>query len=197
VVTIAGLKADILTFLQSFFAEGRLADPVDDTTIFKYDQDEEKTDLIIRSRNLVQDSELGRKPLIILDRGAITFNKSSLNQIVDYDPTTGKEHYMDIMSIPIVLHCIDKNDEQAELLALTAALSFYIQRTKFRPEWLHDFNLNAITPPSILINESQGEGSAVFVVSVNLIFYAHIGFHRWDRADKAEDFRSNVTEIVL
>ena len=195
-VTIAGLRADILKFLQSFFAEGRLVDPIDGTMIFKYDQDEEKTDLIIRARNLVQDQELGKKPLIILDRGPLTFNKSSIRQIQSYDPTTGKEKHMDIMTLPIVLHCIDSNDEQAELLALYAGLAFYIHRRAFIPPWLHDFNLNAITAPSILINESQGESSAVYVVSVNLVFYVHIGFYRWEEAVKAEDFNPTVLEIV-
>jgi hypothetical protein len=196
-LAIAAIRADILKFLQSFFGEGRLSDPVDGSILFKYDEDEEKTELIIRAKNLIQDSELGRKPLIVLDRGTITFQKSSLNQMEDYDPRTGTGHYMDIMTIPVVLHCVSPSDEEAELLGLITALSFFIHKDAFKPPWLHDLNLNALTSPGILINESQGEGSAVYVVSVNVTFYAHVGFHRREAAEVLRSFNDPiVTEIV-
>lgn len=176
-VTIAGIKADIIKFLKSFFASGRISNPVDNTILFQYDNDIEKTQLIIRDRNVMLDSELGRKPLIIIDHGAYTRLKNTLtHQLLDYNYTTGARIYADLVNIPFVLHCISPNDEEAETLAQYAGMAFWMHHDLYRPDNLHFIEFDAIRPASIIASEADGEPRPIFDVPVVLTVWVQIGY---------------------
>ena len=175
-IPISGIKRGILQFLQSFFGTGRLVNPVDSTIKFKYDPDIEKTELLIMDKNVINSSEIGRLPMIILDRGVIQPMKLGIKQRAAYDPTSGTTTYADLFRMPLVLHCISANDEEAEDLAYYTAMAFWVHRDKFNPDGHHKFEFDAIGAPSIIIHEQEGETTSVFDVPVHATSHVHIEF---------------------
>jgi len=175
---ISGMKRGILEFLQSFFATGRLTNPIDATIKFKYDPDPEKTQVIIRDKNVLNSSELGRLPMIILDRGVIRPLKTSMAQRADINATTGEKTYADLLQMPLVLHCVSTNDEEAEDLAFYTGMAFWIHRDKYKPRGHHIFEFDGIGAPSIIIHEQEGETTSVFDVPVHATSHVQIGY-KW------------------
>lgn len=176
-LTIAGLKRRILEFLQTFFAQGRFFNPVDGAILFKFDPDPTKTDLIIRDKNYFNASELGKMPMIVLDRGLIRPMKTSMaHQLESYDPVTGTKYYLDIMHCPLVIHCLSDNDEEAETLAHTVGMAFWMHKDKVLCEGMHVIEFDAIGSPSIILGEEQREWRAIFDVPVSINAWLHIGF---------------------
>jgi hypothetical protein len=175
-LTLGGLKRSILEFLQGFYAEGRLYNPVDNSIIFQFVEDENKSNLLIRDGFVFNSAELGTKPTIILDRGVMRPIKASMKQREAHDWETGKTTYLDVAQVPFVLHCISSNDEEAETLAFITGMAFWIHRDLLKYDGKHVIEFDAVGTPSILIHERGDEGRTIYDVPVHITSWMHIGF---------------------
>lgn len=140
--------------------------------LFKYDQDPEKTELIIRSKNAFDAEKLGRYPMIVLERQMVRPKKSSMKMREAYDQKTATTTYLDVWNIPFVLHCLSTNDVEAETLGFVTGTAVWMHRDQINYPGKHFVEFDAIGAPRIL----EIENKPVFDVPVRISCWIHMGF---------------------
>lgn len=158
--TFAQVRKAFLTFIQQFFASGRIWGVTGDQRLFQWDPDRAKTGVIIAAQGVELTDQLSKVPAIVVARGRITpENLGGIGKGLDTynheDQTTG---HVEIYSTPIYVHCLSTNDEESEVLAQLVWFLLWFHRDMLKAR--HKFrkiDFGAIDSPRIL---KSGEGTA-------------------------------------
>lgn len=195
-ISIAGLKLEIIRFLQSYFAEGRFYSPVNNEVRFKFDYDDKATDILILDKQAVNDDMIGLMPMLIVSRGPIRPMRTSITYNAEsHDFITGTTKYLDAISLPIIVHCISRNDEEAETLAMIVAPSVWMWHDKINVDGVYAIDLATIAEPQILEVERETDKIGVYDVAVVVNFYINYGFRRGDKEGLI--YRENRVTITV
>jgi hypothetical protein len=94
--------------------------------------DEGTTELILTDTGPVNTDSVEKRPAIIVSRGAFSYGNTSLDQMLDYDISTGKRTHTDLLSGYFVLNCVSRAGLEAERLALITAKVIRIYRRELQ-----------------------------------------------------------------
>ena len=177
--TLETIRTDFISFLRDYFSSDKLT-AGDHGRILHWDEDPNKTKMLIRGGNLPNPQVLNTTPAIIVTRSDITENKEyeTLGKsLVDYDWDTGEELHIDLMSGDIIFSCLSANDEQAELIAhivygiLKMHRQYFYQTYQYRR-----VSLGGIGKPRIIQGEGEGTKVAVWNCGVVANVVYHFGY---------------------
>jgi hypothetical protein len=195
-ISIAGIKLEVIKFLQSYFAEGRFYSPVNNEVRFKFDYDDDKTDILIQDKNAVNDSQIGSMPIIVVARGPIRPMRTSFSYNVEsHDYVTGTTNYLDGVTVPMMIHCISRNDEEAESLSMIIAPAIWMWNDKINVDGIYAIEMVGIGEPQLLEIERETDKIAVYDVVVAINMYLNYGFRRGSK--QAIIYRDNEVHVTV
>lgn len=194
--SIAGLKREVIKFLQSYFAEGRFYSPVNNEVRFKFDYDDKVTDVLICDKNAINDDMVGNMPMLIVARGPIRPMHTSMTyNEFSHDFVTGTSQYLDAISVTVMVHCVSRNDEESETLAMIVAPAIWMWQEKIKVDGIYAVDMSAIAEPQLLEIERETDKIAVYDTIVAVNFYINWGFRRGDKDDTI--YRKNEISVII
>ena len=190
--TIPDIDEELTGFLQSWFAPGRrlpLGDK-DNLKTYQWKEDPKETDLIIQAKNVDNSETIGVTPLIIFDRAMSGFHQSSMKNRMSARITHNEETFLELITVPYVVHCISQNDYIASMLATVVFGAFWMYRDWFRPLGYHKIRVDGIGSPAILYQEEAKTVAYDTPVRLTIMYNMHFTMRKM--TDIVEDYQEGM-----
>lgn len=105
---------------------------------FKWDPDEEMTQLTVRAEAPIEAKVVNSRPAIVLVRSAFAWAGIGLDQMRNFDMQDGTETKTDMVSGNVTFNCLSRVDEEAEQIAWTLSMHLWLLRKVFATVGIHD-----------------------------------------------------------
>lgn len=138
-----------LLFLQSLFGSAP-------TGHFRWDEDEELSELIL-TKEFPMDSEvLHKRPAIIPVRSTAAFNGIGMDQLEYENQRTGERSHVDMVSGNLTFNCLSRVRDESEQIAWLSAKHIWLLRRVLLKLGFHDigqrFQIGSPGPPGELVH---------------------------------------------
>jgi hypothetical protein len=144
----------ILSFLQGLFAEAP-------TGNYRWSDDDELTELIIRDENPIRTDTLGQRPAISLTMGPIQFYSLGMDDMFSYDAAIDRK--VKIVNIPgtLSLNCCSRVDLEAHDLAWVISEHIWLLRELLLKAGFFEIGrgiqINPPTPAGSIVTNDSGD----------------------------------------
>lgn len=153
--TLPDIDDDLLRFLQSFFGTPRITPAGGSANTFLWQPNPKDTNLEIRAKDISNAESIGKKPMIIVDRGSAQLMQNSIKNRAWASLTGDSETMLELLYCNYAIHCISKSDYESNILATMVSGAFWIHRDLFRPLGYHKLRVDRIGSPSIINSEGE------------------------------------------
>lgn len=131
--------------------------------------DNEETDIVISDENPIKTDTLGKRPCITCTRAPVSFYTLGLDDMLQYDLTTGARRKTVLIPGTMSINCCSRVPLEAEQLAWIVAEHLWMLRDVMRQWGFYDVGRNlaigAPSPPGALIQNDSGDEWYVVTVT--------------------------------
>jgi len=178
--TLSNVRRDLLEFVQSFFAQGRVWGAENSQRIFRWDPERDKTGIIIADSAITDSDQLNKTPAIVVNRGIIQpDNLGGIGAGLDkYDWNTQKSGHVEIFNVPITFHSLSSNDEEAEVLGQLVWFLLWFHRGLLLKQYHYrKIDFGGIGSPRILKTEGGTSSPRIWDVPVQVTVHFHVTYY--------------------
>ena len=140
---------------------------------FHWEPDNETSEIVIRGEAPLDLSVVGKRPAITVVMGPVQYQGLGIDNMLSFDPTTGKRVRTDIMSSVFSVYCLAESDIIASRLAhIVSHFTRLKQRLLESPGGFYSIarpapSTNAPSPPGQLV---MGDPMGLIMVQVSIPF---------------------------
>lgn len=171
--TLPDIDDDLLAFLQWYFGTERITPAGKGANKFLWTPDPKNTPLEIRAKDVTNAESIGKKPILIVDRGSAQLLQNSLKNKAWQEITSDTETMLELLYCNYVIHCISQNDYESNILATMVQGAFWIHRDEFRPLGYHKIRVDRIGSPSIILNDGEEVEAYDTPVGMTIVVNVH------------------------
>jgi len=113
------LRKTVLGFLQGLFEEAEVS-------CFRWHESLEDTEIVITDEFPLKLDVVGKRPAITLVRGAMSWNKTSIGEMLSLNMANDQKKRSDLVSGTISINCCARDDLESEYIALIVARHLWI-----------------------------------------------------------------------
>lgn len=156
-----------VSFVQALFSVRAVND-------YRWDDEEDKTEIVIRDENPIKVDTVGQRPAVNFTIGAVQFYTLGLDDMMMHDFRTGKKTKGVLVPGTMSINVSSRSDIEAHDLAFHIAEQIWLQRDGFMQKGFFDLGRNnQVTPPSpagSVVSNDSGDEWYTSTVSVPLQF---------------------------
>jgi len=93
-------------------------------------QDDEATEIVVSDEHPISETNIGTRPCVSFTRGPIQFYSLGMDDMLDFDPTTGKETKSVLIPGVMSINCCSRVDLESEQMAWFISEHLWILRKK-------------------------------------------------------------------
>jgi len=157
------VRTVLVGFVQGLFAQAPAGE-------YRWDPDEDKTEIIIRDENILHPEVIGARPAVNLSRGAIQFYGLGFDDVTNYQATTGKKTKAVLIPGTHTIHVSSRSEIEADNLAWVIAEHIWLLRDLLMQQGFYEIGRNiSIGAPSQPNSIVQGDaGEEWYLVSISV-----------------------------
>jgi len=160
------LRETFVLFCQGLFSAAPLG-------AYHWDQDFEKTEIVIQDENPINAEMIGARPAINFVRGPIQFTTIGLDDMVNYDFRTGKKTKEVFVPGTMTINCCSSSDLESEQVAWVVAEMTWLLREMLLEEGGlfqvgQRIHMGSPSPAGSIVSNDQG--SEFYATSVQVPF---------------------------
>lgn len=136
---------------------------------------EDVTEISVRGESPLHTETIGDRPTLSLTRAPVSFSQLGFDDMLRYDPTTGRKVKSLLIPGTMIINCCSKNDLESEHLAWIAGEHIWLMRDILMRQGFYDIGRNIqIGSPSQAEGIVVGDGAEEwFATSVTSPFFFH------------------------